>query len=89
MADRAQWLEVIRGGRYLSLAMCDGGRPYMIALNYAFDAAENCFYAHSAASGRKLAFAMFVNNTHIDKPSDTSREGETLGRLCEIIYSTE
>ena len=43
----------------------------------------------TTASGRKLAFAMFVNNTHIDKPSDTSREGETLGRLCEIIHSTE
>jgi D-alanyl-D-alanine carboxypeptidase/D-alanyl-D-alanine-endopeptidase (penicillin-binding protein 4) len=43
----------------------------------------------TTASGRRLAFAMFVNNTHIDKPSDTSREGETLGRLCEIIYSTE
>jgi uncharacterized protein len=54
MPGRAEWLEVIRAGKYLSLAMCDGGRPYMIALNYSFDAGENCFYAHCAAGGRKL-----------------------------------
>ena len=34
-----------------------------------------------------LAFAMFVNNTHIEKASDTAREGKTLGRLCEIIIA--
>jgi D-alanyl-D-alanine carboxypeptidase/D-alanyl-D-alanine-endopeptidase (penicillin-binding protein 4) len=38
---------------------------------------------------RRLAFAMFVNNTHIQKSSETSREGKTLGRLCEIIVAEQ
>lgn len=36
-------------------------------------------------SGRELVFAMFVNNTHLDEPTDTTREGRTLGLLCEIL----
>ena len=40
----------------------------------------------TTATGRKLTFAMFVNLTHLNKGSDTVREGRTLGRLCEIIY---
>jgi D-alanyl-D-alanine carboxypeptidase/D-alanyl-D-alanine-endopeptidase (penicillin-binding protein 4) len=43
----------------------------------------------TSCQGRRLAFAMFVNNTHIDKASETAREGKTLGRLCEIIYQAE
>lgn len=40
-------------------------------------------------SGRELAFAMFVNNTHIDQPSETTREGRTLGRLCEVLVDDQ
>jgi D-alanyl-D-alanine carboxypeptidase/D-alanyl-D-alanine-endopeptidase (penicillin-binding protein 4) len=37
------------------------------------------------AGGRRLAFAMFVNNVLLKKSSETTRVGATLGRLCEII----
>jgi D-alanyl-D-alanine carboxypeptidase/D-alanyl-D-alanine-endopeptidase (penicillin-binding protein 4) len=37
-------------------------------------------------SGRELIFAMMVNNTFIDKPNETKREGRVLGRLCEILH---
>ena len=40
----------------------------------------------STSSGRRLAFALFVNNVHINGSGDTSRHGRTLGRLCEIAY---
>jgi len=43
----------------------------------------------TTAAGRRLALAMFVNNTHLDKTSETIREGKTLGRLCEVIYEAE
>lgn len=43
----------------------------------------------TAASGRELAFAAFINHAHIEKSTDTARAGKTLGRLCEIIYSTQ
>jgi D-alanyl-D-alanine carboxypeptidase/D-alanyl-D-alanine-endopeptidase (penicillin-binding protein 4) len=38
-----------------------------------------------AASGRKLAFAVFVNLTHLQASSETTREGNALGRVAEIL----
>ena len=47
-------------------------------------------WAHMTSSkGRKLILCLYVNNTHLDKASQTSREGEALGKLCEIIYAAE
>jgi D-alanyl-D-alanine carboxypeptidase/D-alanyl-D-alanine-endopeptidase (penicillin-binding protein 4) len=43
----------------------------------------------TTATGRNLAFAIFINNAHLDKAADTTRVGKTLGRLCEIIYMAE
>jgi D-alanyl-D-alanine carboxypeptidase/D-alanyl-D-alanine-endopeptidase (penicillin-binding protein 4) len=41
----------------------------------------------TTASGRELAFAMFVNNLPVaDGEAFPRRIGETLGRLCEIVY---
>jgi D-alanyl-D-alanine carboxypeptidase/D-alanyl-D-alanine-endopeptidase (penicillin-binding protein 4) len=40
----------------------------------------------TTAVGQELTFAMFVNNTHLEKSSDTVREGKVLARLSEIIY---
>ena len=38
------------------------------------------------ASGRPLAFALFVNNAHLKTSTETSRAGQTLGRMCEVAY---
>ena len=43
----------------------------------------------TTAKNRELAFALFVNNVHLEKPADTARAGKTLGKLCEVIYSAE
>lgn len=43
----------------------------------------------TTASGRKLAFAFFVNNTHLERSADSAREGKALGRLCEILCGDE
>jgi D-alanyl-D-alanine carboxypeptidase/D-alanyl-D-alanine-endopeptidase (penicillin-binding protein 4) len=42
-----------------------------------------------SSHGRKLAIAMFVNNTHFQKSTDTVREGKALGKLAEIVYVNE
>jgi len=39
----------------------------------------------TTAKGRRLAFAMFVNLTHLPKGAEPTREGRMLGHLCEII----
>jgi D-alanyl-D-alanine carboxypeptidase/D-alanyl-D-alanine-endopeptidase (penicillin-binding protein 4) len=43
----------------------------------------------TSSKGRRLAFAMFVNNTHIKRATETAREGKALGKLCEIVYLEE
>jgi D-alanyl-D-alanine carboxypeptidase/D-alanyl-D-alanine-endopeptidase (penicillin-binding protein 4) len=43
----------------------------------------------TSAKNRELAFALFVNNVHLEKPGDTARIGKTLGKLCEVIYKEE
>ena len=43
----------------------------------------------TTATNRELVIALFVNNVHLEKPSETARIGKTLGRLCELIYGEE
>ncbi len=38
------------------------------------------------ANGRELTLALFVNDVPLPKGVTTTREGKTLGKLCEIIY---
>ena len=40
----------------------------------------------TTASGRKLAFAAFVNGVHMKDGIDTKRVGRDLGTLCEIVH---
>jgi D-alanyl-D-alanine carboxypeptidase/D-alanyl-D-alanine-endopeptidase (penicillin-binding protein 4) len=40
----------------------------------------------TTASGKKLVFCFFVNNTHLYPGVDGSREGRALGELCEIVH---
>ena len=56
MPERADQLEVIRGGKYLTLALSRDNQPYLVTLCYAFDEDQNCFYVHGATSGKKLDY---------------------------------
>jgi D-alanyl-D-alanine carboxypeptidase/D-alanyl-D-alanine-endopeptidase (penicillin-binding protein 4) len=40
----------------------------------------------TSASGRPLVFAIFVNDVSLPKGVEPTREGKTIGRLCEIVY---
>jgi D-alanyl-D-alanine carboxypeptidase/D-alanyl-D-alanine-endopeptidase (penicillin-binding protein 4) len=59
-----------------------------------FDAANQRFLLRSKAlagvattkNGRTLYFAVFVNNVPLPKDTSSTREGQALGRLCEILY---
>ncbi|MFN0121095.1 MAG: D-alanyl-D-alanine carboxypeptidase/D-alanyl-D-alanine-endopeptidase [Blastocatellia bacterium] len=39
----------------------------------------------TAASGRKLVFAIFLNNVPMNAPAEANKHGATLGRLAEMI----
>lgn len=56
MPGRADQLAVLRGQKFLSLAMVRDNMPYLVCMNYAYSESENCFYLHSAPAGRKIDF---------------------------------
>ena len=53
ITDPDQLLAIIRGQRYMTLALCKDNVPYLVTVNYGYDATENCFYFHCAAEGKK------------------------------------
>lgn len=43
----------------------------------------------TTAKGRTLAFALFVNNAHLNKDITTKTFGDDLGKICEAVYVCE
>lgn len=41
----------------------------------------------TAASGRRLAFAIFVNHVHLHQMDERAEVGRVLGELCEILHA--
>ncbi len=52
ISDRAWIDEVLHAARVVRVAMCDGGRPYVVPVCFAYDG--TCIYVHSAPEGRKI-----------------------------------
>jgi len=48
--------EVLREGRYMTLALCRENEPYVLTLSYGYDAEQRALYFHTAPEGLKLAF---------------------------------
>lgn len=45
---------ILRSGRYCSIALTDGGEPYVVVLSYGYDGAARRLYFHVAREGHKL-----------------------------------
>lgn len=50
--DPVKIREIIQKGLVCHLALVDGGKPYLISMNYGFR--KNSIYLHSALEGRKI-----------------------------------
>ena len=48
--------EIIKQGKYLSLALCNDNIPYLVTLSYGYDFEKKIFYIHSATEGRKIEY---------------------------------
>jgi D-alanyl-D-alanine carboxypeptidase/D-alanyl-D-alanine-endopeptidase (penicillin-binding protein 4) len=56
-------------------------------LNNRYLVTSKALAGYMTTSGRKnLAFAVFVNNAHIQTEADTARVGRTLGHFCELVW---
>lgn len=48
--------EILKRTRYITIAMCRDGEPYLVTLSHGYDEKENCIYFHCAKEGKKLDF---------------------------------
>ena len=56
ISEKAELLEVIRGQKYMTLAMCKDDDPYLATINYVFDGATSCFLFHCSPVGKKMDY---------------------------------
>ncbi|GEM_PF-270049 len=49
-------IEILKKGKYMTIAMCRNNEPYIVTLSYGYDAERNTLYSHTAAKGLKLEF---------------------------------
>ena len=54
--NRERLIDILRHGKYTTIAMCRNNEPYVVTLNYGFDEGENALYFHCAQKGLKLEF---------------------------------
>jgi nitroimidazol reductase NimA-like FMN-containing flavoprotein (pyridoxamine 5'-phosphate oxidase superfamily) len=48
--------EILREGKYATLALCRNNEPYIVTLNYGYDPAHRSLYFHCAKKGMKTDF---------------------------------
>lgn len=48
--------QIIKQGKFISLSLCRNNEPYVVTLNYGYNASENALYFHCAEKGLKIDF---------------------------------
>jgi len=49
--------QVLKTTKYVTIALCMEGEPYLVALSHGYDQTRNCLYFHCASEGKKLIYA--------------------------------
>ena len=69
---------------YLTIALCNDNLPYLVTLNYVYDAENEVFYIHCANSGKKNDY--LVNNPNIW--GQIIEDGGYIKGECDYKYRT-
>jgi nitroimidazol reductase NimA-like FMN-containing flavoprotein (pyridoxamine 5'-phosphate oxidase superfamily) len=56
IVDRDELDSVLASQRYIVVALCRGGEPYVVTLSYGYSRQDNALYFHCAPEGLKLEF---------------------------------
>ena len=49
--------QVLKATKYVTIALCREGEPYLVALSHGYDQTRNCLYFYCASEGKKLIYA--------------------------------
>ena len=56
VTDRAELQEVLKSGKFATIALCRDNEPYIVTLSCGYDEKNHCLYFHTAPKGLKLEF---------------------------------
>ncbi len=56
ITDPEEMRQVLKATKYVTVALCMDGEPYLVSLSHGYDAAKNCLYFHCAPEGKKLVY---------------------------------
>jgi nitroimidazol reductase NimA-like FMN-containing flavoprotein (pyridoxamine 5'-phosphate oxidase superfamily) len=82
ITDQALLVEILRQGKYLTIAMCRNDQPYIVALSYGYDEKRGALYFHCALKGLKIDLIRHNPNVCATVIED---RGYKMGR-CEQAY---
>jgi nitroimidazol reductase NimA-like FMN-containing flavoprotein (pyridoxamine 5'-phosphate oxidase superfamily) len=49
--------QVLKDTKYVTIALCMEGEPYLVAISHGYDQTRSCLYFHCASEGKKLIYA--------------------------------
>jgi len=52
---------VLKSTKYVTIALCMKGEPYLVSLSHGYDEIRNCIYFHCASEGKKLVYSKANN----------------------------
>ncbi len=57
ITDPDEIRKVLKSTKYVTVALCMNGEPYLVSLSHGYDQLRNCLYFHCAPEGKKLVYA--------------------------------
>jgi len=57
ITESSEMHQVLKATKYVTIALCMEGEPYLVALSHGYDQNRNCLYFHCAPEGKKLIYA--------------------------------
>ena len=56
ITDQQEIIEILKNGKFTTIAMCRDNEPYLVTLSYGYDQKKKSLYFHAATVGQKLDF---------------------------------
>jgi hypothetical protein len=56
LKDNSNIEEILKNGKYATIALCRNNEPYIVTLSYGYDSANKAIYFHAAKQGVKIDF---------------------------------
>lgn len=56
IADAEILKRILKSTKYVTIALCNANKPYLVSLSHGYDEKQNCIYFHCASEGKKVDY---------------------------------